>query len=425
MTEQTNGLRFDVYERVHLPDGVAAIDELEEIELVPRIQVIEQGEHAILKGQLLLNGVYRSQAEYAEPQTLEHWIPVEITLPMNRVSRLEDISVEIDNFDVDLLSSRTLNVTGVLSLRGILVEPLSESAEPWKEEEESFTVVHRREQPDVVPYAAGEYGEEAEAESFGRSGSYESGQADVEWSAYSSEPAAEPVQDAARDPEPEAAIPEGREQEPEQELVEVPAQEPVYEARIPEEASVPESAPETESLPQADAYDAVQADVSEEQGAQDEAVEAAWSEPHNAAASGREEPAPAPEPEPEKQEMRISVGAKQENTDAGAEAPNVGLFTLLQTSRREQAARQAADESAKQNEQKQSEAGADEIEWSHLFLGKQSGQNEFRKIRMCIVQKEETLESIASRYSLNPREILLHNRLSDSTVSEGQLLYIP
>lgn len=43
MTDQTKGLRFDVYERVHLSDEVADIDELEEIELVPRIQVVEQG----------------------------------------------------------------------------------------------------------------------------------------------------------------------------------------------------------------------------------------------------------------------------------------------------------------------------------------------------------------------------------------------
>ncbi|MGO4370137.1 peptidoglycan-binding protein, partial [Paenibacillus sp. MCAF20] len=87
MSEQTSGLRFDVYERVHLPDDVAAIDELEEIELVPRIQVIDQGDHAVLKGQLLLSGVYRGQNAEEAPLVLEHWIPVEITLPMNRISR--------------------------------------------------------------------------------------------------------------------------------------------------------------------------------------------------------------------------------------------------------------------------------------------------------------------------------------------------
>lgn len=50
VSDQTNGLRFDVYERVHLPDDVAAIEELEEIELVPRIQVIDQEIMPCLEG---------------------------------------------------------------------------------------------------------------------------------------------------------------------------------------------------------------------------------------------------------------------------------------------------------------------------------------------------------------------------------------
>nr|WP_285891152.1 LysM peptidoglycan-binding domain-containing protein [Paenibacillus pasadenensis] len=44
---------------------------------------------------------------------------------------------------------------------------------------------------------------------------------------------------------------------------------------------------------------------------------------------------------------------------------------------------------------------------------------------MCIVQREETLELIADRYQLQAREIALHNRLADGSVSEGQVLYIP
>nr|WP_243865475.1 LysM peptidoglycan-binding domain-containing protein [Paenibacillus lupini] len=101
-------------------------------------------------------------------------------------------------------------------------------------------------------------------------------------------------------------------------------------------------------------------------------------------------------------------------------------MTLLQTSRREQAARQVAEQvAAKQAEQEKSRSSGDEIEWKTLFLNKQSDENEFRKIRVCIVQRDETLESIAVRYSLNPREILLYNGLNESSVAEGQLLYIP
>nr|WP_246427573.1 LysM peptidoglycan-binding domain-containing protein [Paenibacillus phyllosphaerae] len=46
-------------------------------------------------------------------------------------------------------------------------------------------------------------------------------------------------------------------------------------------------------------------------------------------------------------------------------------------------------------------------------------------MRIAIVQKEETLDSIAGRYQLQAREIALYNRLGDQNVSEGQVLYIP
>lgn len=44
---------------------------------------------------------------------------------------------------------------------------------------------------------------------------------------------------------------------------------------------------------------------------------------------------------------------------------------------------------------------------------------------MCIVQREETLDVIAERYQLTPRELLLYNRMSEQNVEEGQVLYIP
>src|SRR5262249_33818217 len=69
---------------------------------------------------------------------------------MNRIHRLDDISVEIDNFDVDLLSTRTLNITGVLSLKGIELGQ-SSPQEEWQREE-PFTVVHKREPVEVPNY---------------------------------------------------------------------------------------------------------------------------------------------------------------------------------------------------------------------------------------------------------------------------------
>ncbi|MFC7559399.1 hypothetical protein ACFQY3_11140 [Paenibacillus farraposensis] len=153
--DQPQGLRFDIYERIHLTEEAAGIAELEEIELLPRIQVVTHGDHAALRGHLLLEGVYRTPEEVKSE--LHHLIPVEITIPLNRVGRLEDISVEIENFDVDLLSLRSLNITGVLSLHGVESSHAEETA-VWLDEE--FTVVHAPEPSIPSPSTAGEYRQE-------------------------------------------------------------------------------------------------------------------------------------------------------------------------------------------------------------------------------------------------------------------------
>ena len=64
------------------------------------------------------------------------------------------------------------------------------------------------------------------------------------------------------------------------------------------------------------------------------------------------------------------------------------------------------------------------LHWKSLFLSKEEG-TKFRSMRLCIVQKDDTLHSIAERYQLHPREIELLNRLGDEGLSEGQILYIP
>ncbi|MCF2719179.1 LysM peptidoglycan-binding domain-containing protein [Paenibacillus sp. UKAQ_18] len=46
-------------------------------------------------------------------------------------------------------------------------------------------------------------------------------------------------------------------------------------------------------------------------------------------------------------------------------------------------------------------------------------------MRLCIVQREDTLETIADRYQLSTRELQLYNRLAEHHVEEGQVLYIP
>lgn len=313
MAEQQNGLRFDIYERVHLSEGVAGIKELEDVELVPHIQVVPHGDQALLRGNLLLSGTYVDKQD-AVNRTLEHLIPVEITLPMNRVHRVEDIAVEIENFDVDILSARRLNITGVLSLNGL--EAVIAPAEPdiWKENEEEVLFVNNA-QPPI----------RAETTSIAENWTTEVPQEEELWTEDESDDLLEAFQHQPLD---------------------------TYEGGVLEE---------------------------------------------------------------DRKELKVAFTGKQPEPIV----KSFGLTSLLQSSSSVKAEQKAAQAEANAS------TPADRLEWKKLLLRPKNEQQEFRRLRVCIVQKEETLEIIAKRYELNPREIALFNRLTEHEVSVGQIVYIP
>ncbi|MFC5529291.1 LysM peptidoglycan-binding domain-containing protein [Cohnella yongneupensis] len=423
MTEPPNGLRFDIYERVHLPDDVAAIEELEEIELVPHMQVLPQEDNVLLSGHLLLSGVYRSQFSQ-EALQLQHWIPVEITLPLNRIQNVDEIAVEIDNFDVDLLSTRSLNVTGVLALRGLQVS--AAQVPIWKDD--SFTVVHQAQPGFEADFERDSLSEEAQgADDFPQIGGGNA-QALAAYGAFGAELALEPdrddaqpqlpqqagglssaldnddwlskfkshedlriKQEQARQAESAAAYPAERWGDLSERRVESPAQR--ANAPAPSASSTPASAAISSQLTRS----------------QSEALALSVAEEAN-------EPA----------QLSVNVSSyDQQRIQSG-----VGLLSQLGDigARRESELKQLeavlAEEKAASGKNAASSSG-DELEWTRLFLSSGNEAQSFRKVRMCIVQRDDTLEAIAGRYNVQPRALQLHNRLNDPYLSEGQVLYIP
>ncbi|MFD2116487.1 LysM peptidoglycan-binding domain-containing protein [Paenibacillus yanchengensis] len=513
MSEKSGGLRFDVYERVHLPDDVAAIDELEEIELIPRIAVMDEGDQAILRGQLLLSGVYRSSEVHDGILALEHRIPVEISLPMHRVSRLDDISIDIDNFDVDILSARTLNVTGVLSLRGLLVDSVEEEQQ-WQEE--VFTAVHENngEQPlelqtdterwedqaETTEETEYQWQEEVEVETTAEAPSYIASETrdeqsvegvysneinlEEQWQLQREEPYDQVVEVVQED---DAELVLTRNDEPEEEAEEYTTYatfvEPDYDdtleqleeeraeeqgfataeaetvhsgwallgteaTRIHEEDTEQayehddemEFAEEEISLPE---YENAFEDRSpqafeEESEIANEATMETWVETSGEIEEDEREEELVEDDEPTNVASTAPpanlnttphVAFHTKSADQSQENTNVGIRSLLGSSDREKALREAViqqelDASNEQEHLAEQARQDDEVEWQSMFLGREKGQS-FKKIRMCIVQKEETLEAIALRYNITPGVLQKHNQLHDSDVSEGQLLYIP
>lgn len=62
---------------------------------------------------------------------------------------------------------------------------------------------------------------------------------------------------------------------------------------------------------------------------------------------------------------------------------------------------------------------------ARMFQDKEENDRAKAQMKICIVQEQDTLESIAERYQIPKLHILKQNRLEDDTVEEGQLLSIP
>lgn len=452
MFDQSYGLRFDIYERINLTEDLPGIDELEEAELIPHIQVISQQDQATLRGHLLLAGLYKGDTEAGETEPLEHWIPVEITVPLNRVSSLDDIAVEIENFDVDLLSKRSLNITGVLSLKGIQAAAPGGRDQVWANEE--FTVVHA---PEATDYSNEEqqFGEQQFA-----SNPYDQFQGGANSDANSVSPSyfneAQPrAQESGTDARTQQYLAswaqyenQTRDSQASDSTVSISgateAQDTVEYALHSEteaqaaEPSIPSvwQFERAASQPEQEDPAAGFPGVIERKGEEVEAVPVLESpETEETQAVFAEEAVPLEDMDditeevsvkadevPTKPELKVAFNTKNSSTNSTS---GVGLSSLLQSSRTVQDQDQAARDEEEEAEELVDSASAEDVEWKSLFLGNRREETPFRKVRMCIVQREETLDVIAERYQLTPRELLLYNRMSEQNVEEGQVLYIP
>jgi len=425
LVDHSYGLRFDIYERVHLSEDVIGIEELEEIELFPKIQVYPGDEYAALRGHLLLSGIYRGEGETRQ---LEHWIPVEITIPLSRVNKLEEIMVEIENFDVDLLSARSLNITGVLSLQGIETASIRSEAEEWMDREyvaahepvlgvgeEKAVQMHQDNYSYQVPEVLEDEDEDdtyvvqeafSAAEQQGaREQHEEQNEETLSWLDSAPLLTQTFMADKGHDKERplETAV---WEEEAEQDSA-------VWSSE--DEAQVytnSERVDEAEAVLQTDSYVEAEAEEVTADAQEAEAVEVF----EGSIEQEKEEVALA---EDDKKEMKVAFGSKKQEGKGRDEG--FGISKLLHNRPDKDAGVDYFEEAIVIPDQEEGE----EVRWKSLFLGNTEDQTPFRKVRLVIVQREETLDDIAERYQLSTRELQLYNRLSENNLAEGQVLYLP
>lgn len=176
--ENESYLRFSLEESVWFHKG-QEVAELYSISLDPNVTIQESDQYVFIRGSLDLSGEYKDSqnGDYEEfPQSFlpkavqkverhpdglnefTHRFPVDITIPNNRISSLEEIDITIQSFDYALPEHNCLKLQADLLITGIYNDSyVEERMEVDQETEETeFLEESDDENESYVPHAAAE-----------------------------------------------------------------------------------------------------------------------------------------------------------------------------------------------------------------------------------------------------------------------------
>ncbi|CAF1844604.1 spore coat morphogenetic protein SpoVID [Bacillus subtilis] len=566
---QNHRLQFSVEESICFQKG-QEVSELLSISLDPDIRVQEVNDYVSIIGSLELTGEYNidqnkhTEEIYTDKRFVEqvrkredgsaeltHCFPVDITIPKNKVSHLQDVFVFIDAFDYQLTDSRILTIQADLAIEGLLDDtqdkepeiPLYEAPAAFREEELSEPPAHsvveepgassaeeavlqheppaeppelfiskaglreeletekaESEPPESVasePEAREDVKEEEESEELAVPETEVRAESETEESEPEPDPSEIEIQEIVKakkeTAEPAAAIADVREEADspaETELREhVGAEEsPALEAELHSETVIAEEKEETTVSPnheyalrqEAQNEEAAQSDqadpaLCQEEAEADEALEsvseaalsiedsretasAVYVENDKAdlhfhfnqktsseEASQEELPEPAyrtflpeqeeedsfysapkllEEEEQEEESFEIEVRKTPSAEEPKEETP-FQSFQLPESSETERKETDAVPRVAPAAETKEPQTKESD---NSLYLTKlfTKEADEFSRMKICIVQQEDTIERLCERYEITSQQLIRMNSLAlDDELKAGQILYIP
>lgn len=551
MSVQDGLLSFQIKETIFLSSDKANIGEVKELELVPDVEIIENKNEISITGCLQLHGRYEPVREpqvneaggsdslleamkftpfqlqdgeakqnlYAQDAELVHRIPLNVSIPLSRISELNEIYAIVDSFDYEVKTPHQLQIQADLKISGIHLknQQTAQSADAVTPaggtEQESWEFVHvanhpqegdqptsieeierklaelereveAREQqyqaydehtessaPEVPlassQYAAGPYMQSPYTPtpftptpytqtpspytqapytptSFNPS-PYTPQQVQSQQQGHNQNPypwSSNQIQPAHAEQQHEEPVPAVQETTSDQveetdENVEVQAE---YQEEASEESTVAAQAePEHINVHYSEqdnlidfqqAYEERQAEFSADQSADDwneaateEDIAEAAAEPENQPEEVEETLAQA---EVKEKEMKVAIGSKP-SAEKEAGLSITSLFTHAGRPKTEQAVQDKSRESSSTSSRDLDESfrgQAAELKGSLSSFVRENDQ-QFSRLKMCIIQREETLQSIADRYALPVSRLLEVNRLSTDRIAAGQVLYIP
>lgn len=398
---QEQQLRFSVEESVWFQKG-QEVSELLSISLDPDITIHEHDQYISIRGALQLTGEYKidndasakEQFEYANVRyvnevstredgvsVLNHRFPVDITIPRNRIEQLEEVYVSIESFDYELPEYKCLKLIADLSISGISdgqVEQISTEVERPEEKEEAFEALFRGQQqqpnatfetPTPTPPQVNEEENVSPFSSF-----YEDSTSEQDLDKFSSFQLEETevkedrvLEESHAEVEQLTSPNDVNNSEVEETILtnEIEHQE--------EEVIVSEEQEEQkEEDPQEDLYDPFVVEVRKE----------------------------VQEVEEEPKEVQYSFFSKTEDSSLEPETEEEDVDGRDETNPK------------------------DAHYLTSLFA--RDEEEDFSRVKMCIVQQGDSIELISQRYDISVQQILRVNDFhADQDVYEGQILYIP
>ncbi|MCO7175518.1 LysM peptidoglycan-binding domain-containing protein [Sporolactobacillus kofuensis] len=481
MSQSSNDrLQFSINESVWLRDDAPA-DEILSMALEPDITVEESWNDITIKGFLRLTGEYRPSEVQADgvsdfenqtapfrtideimetgsgTDTLEHHFPIDITIPADRVPNLENLFVIIDSFDYELSEHRHIQLQADIAITGLSESTYQERKEKAKAPVQAPAAETQKPMKQEAPLPTEKPKKPVEAEA-----TVEKPKKPVEAEATVEKPK-KPVEAEANVEKPKKPV--------EAEATVEKPKKPVEAQATVEKPKKPVEAEATVEKPKK----SVEAEANVEKPKK--SVENAKPLEKTIAAKNEEALEKAPkEKKPTKKgkrfskdessladsdfssyfdEMPINQLGDDEHTDfhyeafrkreledgADASSPFVAFNETSERSEELPQAGQAAPqtvpeagqkpsiqkEALQSEEQEKKEEGKSSEATSQYLTKVLAGEEKDQKtrVKICIVQSGESLESISERYHVPVTTLLRKNELSTGEIQAGELLYIP
>ncbi|MFD2618146.1 LysM peptidoglycan-binding domain-containing protein [Terrilactibacillus laevilacticus] len=446
MSQSSNKrLQFSINESIWLQDGERAEDILS-MALEPDVAIEENGDFVAIKGALRLTGEYKpldqpaidAQEEDSNSHLafrtideinetdegtalIEHRFPVDIIVPVQKVANIEDLYVVIETFDYTLEENRRILLQGDIAITGLMneKEKIPEASLPSEVKAPQESVTNRYpeiEQEEKQDYVSSIPFDDKPVDIESSESSYTSlsrGDSDnpflnefnlsLDHEVDKEEREEEQTKDDSFSYQDSFHFESHREPEKEKERENI-------QIELKKRDESKDHQPEEAEVSRIELKKQEESDVN-----QTEELEVSRSEQ-----AGQNIPIPTPAPVipvSEESTQKPAPMTQQVQPVPAPTTPPAQVEPIVEESKESTMA-----------ETEDTEMEPTKKEANALYLTKMLAGNEdeqFTKVRLCIVQHGDSLEGLSERFSVPITSILRRNKIDSNTLSEGQILYIP